>query len=253
VVVPYRPGADGRLRPEVPGEGPCRGAAGGPCRLAEDHWRDRATGPCFPLLVMRCLTHRRGFTLYPPGHVPYGRDAIAPVSPDGQSAGGGPDRFAGTVFAAALDAARGVPWPREGNGREEGYWPTMCRRLSDAEVWLGIAPGQSEKEREERAADLDVDLLPLLTGAAAIRAAPGYRSRGAAVVKVLGELPEGRPLLPHLLRAGHAAGLLGEPLVPASPGGPLRSLARERGALTGSSRGRDPPRKRDVPSSRRGS
>ena len=206
---------------------------------------------------MRCLTHCRGFTLYPPAHVPYGRDPVAPVLPDGRSSGNGLEHFVGTIFKAALDAARGEAWPRESNG--EPSWPSMCRRLKVAEVWLGVAPGLGDQEREERAADLDVDLLPLLTAAAAIRAAPGYRSRGAAMVKILEELPAGFPLLERLLRAGFAAGLIGEPLVPirsggpVRPGGPLRSLARERPASSRSSPGPDPPRKRDVPCSRRGS
>jgi hypothetical protein len=166
--------------------------------------------------------------------------------------GEGVDRFAGTVFRAALDAARGVAWSRESRFPGDPSWPTMCRRLSEAELWLGVAPGLSDREREERAADLDVDLLPLLEAAAAVRAAPGYRSRGAAVVRILGELPAGRPLLGLLLRAGHGAGLLGEPLVPIRPGGPLRSLARERRPLAGSSPGRDPPRNRDLSTSRPG-
>ncbi|RLB45240.1 MAG: hypothetical protein DRJ42_30365 [Deltaproteobacteria bacterium] len=200
---------------------------------------------------MRCRTHRRGFTLYPPAHVPYGRYPVAPVSPDGRAAGKGLDRFVGTIFKAALDASRGLAWPRESDGGP--CWPSMWRRLKESEVWLGVAPGLCDKEREERAADLDVDLLPLLEGAAAIRAAPGYRSRGTAIVRILDELPAGFLLLPHILRAGHAAGLIGEPLVPVHPGGPLRSLTREQGASIRSSPGRDHPRKRDVPSSRRGS
>jgi len=202
---------------------------------------------------MRCEAHgRRGFTLYPPGHVPYGRKAIAPVSLDGQSWRSGPERFCGTVFEAALDASRGAAWPRESGGAGDRYWPSMWRRLAEAEVWLGVSPGLDERRRERCAADLSVDLLPLREGARAIGAAPGYRSRGTAVVKVLGELPEGLPLLERLLRAGHAAGRLGEPLVPVHPGGPLRSLARERGGPAGPCGGRDPPRKRDVPSSGRG-
>lgn len=240
MVVPYRPDRAGSLHPEMPAEGPCRDRPGA-CRLAGHDWRPRITGPRFPLRVVRCNTHQLSFTLYPSGHVPWGRAAIAPVSPDGQATGNGIRRFAGTVFEAALDAARGIAWRRESRFSDDPVWPTMCRRLFDAERWLGIAPGLSDREREERAADLDVDLLPLLEAAAAIRAGPGYQSRGAAVVKILGELPAGRPLLERLLRAGHGAGLLGEPLVPVRPKGPLRSLARERRPLAGSSPGRDPP------------
>lgn len=240
MVAPYRPDLAGSLLPEIPAEGPCRDRPGA-CRIQAHDWRHRTTGPCFPLRVVRCRTHDLSFTLYPPGHVPYGREPVAAVSPDGEPTGKGPDRFAGTIFGAALDAARGLPWPRESGGYDEPVWPRMCRRLADAEIWLGIAPRLSDREREERAADLDVDLLPLLDAAAAIRAASGYRSRGAAVVKILGELPRGRPLLERLLRAGHGAGVIGEPFVPVRPGGPLRSLARERRPLAGSSPGRDPP------------
>jgi len=247
VVVPYRPGADGRLVPEIPGEGPCRDPGDGPCRLVTDHWRERTTGPGFPLLVMRCLTHRRGFTLYPHGHVPYGREAIAPVAPDGASSGTGPGRFVGTVFEAAVDASRGRPWPRERRDGGHAWWPTMWHRLAQAEVWLGVSPELGEKLRERRAADLEADLLPLTEGARGIEAAPGYRSRGRAVVKVLGELPADRSLLYRLLRAGHAAGLFGEPLVPVRPGGPLRSLTREAATPGRRPRARDPPRICDLP------
>lgn len=239
MVALYRPDLAGSLLPEIPAEGPCKHRPGA-CRIRAHDWRHRTTGPCFPLRVVRCRTHDLSFTLYPPGHVPYGREPVAPVSPDGEPTGNGPDRFAGTIFGAALDAARGRLWPRESGGSDDPVWPTMCRRLADAELWLGIAPGLSDREREERAADLDVDLLPLRE-AAAIRAASGYRSRGAAVVKILEELPPGRPLLDRFLRAGHGAGLLGEPFVPVRSGGRLRSLARERRPLAGSSSGRDPP------------
>jgi len=240
VVVPYRPGLGGSLLPEIPADGPCRDRAG-VCDVQPHDWRPRITGPCFPLRVVRCKTHLRSFTLYPAGHVPYGREAVAPVSPDGQPTGECVDRFAGTIFGAALDAAHGVAWSRESRLADDPGWPTMWRRLSCAEVWLGIAPGLFDREREQRAADLDVALLPLLEAAAAICATPGYRSRGAAVVRILGELSPGRPLLERLLRAGHGAGLIGEPLVPVRPGGPLRSLARECRPLAGVSSGRDPP------------
>jgi hypothetical protein len=206
---------------------------------------------------MRCQAHGVGFTLYPFGHVPYGRRSIAPVAPDGtdlREEGEGVGAYSGTVFAAAVDASRGGAWPRESDGLAEHCWPSMCRRLSTALPWLGLTPEPGDKvekeivrkEREERAADLDVDLLPLQEGARAIEVAPGYRSRGTAVVRVLVELPTGRPLLERLLRAGHAAGLFGEPLVAVRPGGPLRSLAAERGRLGRSSPVRDPPRLGDM-------
>lgn len=256
MTAPYRPRANGRLWPEIPDEGPCKDGDS-PCRVGSHHWRSRSTGPGFPILVVKCWAHDKAFTLYPSGYYPYGRRKVAPVAPDGadlRKGGEWIEAYSQTLFAAAVDAARGVAWPRESDGLEEHCWPSMCRRLSTAVLWLGLTPEPDDevtkqiarRVREERAADLDVDLLPLKEGAAAIRAAPGYRSRGTAVVKVLGELPVGRPLLECLLRAGHSAGLFGEPFVPVRPGGPLRSLARERGLVSGNSRSRDPPRLGDM-------
>jgi hypothetical protein len=64
-------------------EGMGHEAGDAPCHLWVDHQRARKTGPCFQLTVVHCGLHRRAFTLYPPGHVPYGRIVVAPVSSGG--------------------------------------------------------------------------------------------------------------------------------------------------------------------------
>ena len=82
----------------------------GRCEIAVHHRRERKTGPEFAVLVLRCRTHRRAFTLYPLGQVPYGRMAVAPVSCDGELIGSGHADPAGgpsvgwqtTLFLAAL-------------------------------------------------------------------------------------------------------------------------------------------------------
>ena len=49
-----------------------------------DHYRARRTGPCFPLAVVGCSRHPLGrYTLYPPGHSPYGRQAVVSCSVSG--------------------------------------------------------------------------------------------------------------------------------------------------------------------------
>ena len=77
---------------------------------------------------MRCRVHRHGFTLYPPGHVPYGRKRLAAMACDGsleqseeKTDGEGSsevpvkvERFRGTYFEAALEAAAGKAWPLQG-------------------------------------------------------------------------------------------------------------------------------------------
>lgn len=53
------------------------------CEIRHHAWRPRKTGPGFPLEVAFCQRHLRYFTVYPPGHVPYGRQLVALVDPAG--------------------------------------------------------------------------------------------------------------------------------------------------------------------------
>lgn len=62
----------------------CPLARGGErCRIRQHDWRKRKTGPSVALRVLKCKSHRRAFTVYPPGYVPYGRQAWIPVDPRG--------------------------------------------------------------------------------------------------------------------------------------------------------------------------
>ncbi len=84
--MPYVTGEGERLRP-VEGIERCPLAAvGGICKLERHSFRDRKTGPRFALRILYCATHGRHFTVYPPGHVPYGREAVAPVDERGRFA-----------------------------------------------------------------------------------------------------------------------------------------------------------------------
>lgn len=206
IVTPYEPASDGRLVPELPQEGPCRGD-GETCRLRVHHLRERSTGPCFPLTVLRCATHGRAFTVYPPGHVPYGRLALVALAPNGEAVRGA-EPFAGTLFEAARDAARGVAWPREQPGGSDKWWGTQGRRVWGAALLTGVAPELPARLRPELAGLLDVDLL-VLTGEPA---PAGYRSLGLAVCRVLDALYPGPCLVDRLGAAGALAGLWGEPL-----------------------------------------
>jgi len=55
------------------------------CRIGKKGFRKRKTGPRFPVEVLRCSSHGQYFTVYPMGHVPYGRVCMAPVDPAGYS------------------------------------------------------------------------------------------------------------------------------------------------------------------------
>jgi hypothetical protein len=107
-VAPYEPDPGGVLRVVLPKR--CVHAkAAETCSLFLDHHRPRKTGPGFPLAVVGCSRHPLGrYTLYPPGHVPHGRQAVVPCSPSGrllQDSATGQPVWQATLFRAAIDAA----------------------------------------------------------------------------------------------------------------------------------------------------
>ncbi|MCK4302998.1 MAG: hypothetical protein KAY24_02030 [Candidatus Eisenbacteria sp.] len=212
VVTPYHPGPGGVLWPEIPTEGPCASRDSPPCKLNINHWRERSTGPCFPLIVMRCRSHKRAFTLYPPGHVPYGRVAVVAVAPDGSPARGG-DRaepFEATLFDASRDAAEGKAWHREYIGSAKRWWGTQLRRIVLAAKLLALAPQVPPRRREHTADILGLDNLLLAEQAQQLCAASGYQQRGAAVWRVLEAIARRSVLLPErLVECGTRAGLWG--------------------------------------------
>ncbi len=108
LVVAYVLASDGVPRP-VAGMDQCPQAVGGErCDLWKHHVRERKTGPCFGLWVMRCRTHAIHFTAYPHGHVPYGRQRVAPVSPAGSvtEKEGGRRSWKGTLFRGRAGRSR---------------------------------------------------------------------------------------------------------------------------------------------------
>lgn len=212
------------------------------------HFRERKTGPCHPLGVAHCRTHRKAFTLYPPGHRPYGRQAVVPLAPDGgqllcdddhPSAIGIEMEIEGGMFDAALDAAAGRAWPRcserYGDGGLVSYWSGQGRFLDQTMELVGVTPGLGGEARGQIADVLGVERMLLDEQAGAVRDAPGYRSRGEAVCAVLRAMPASRRRYQRLLEAGRVAGLWGVPLYLDSRCG---SLVRMPFRVSGT---RDPP------------
>lgn len=188
----------------------------GRCEIAVHHRRERKTGPEFAVLVLRCRAHRRAFTLYPLGQVPYGRMAVAPVSCDGElirsgdadPASGPRPGWLTTLFLAALQAASGQAWPRQSDG-PSGIWDTQQELLARSAQLLGLAPNTSPRLGEQIAQQLQVPRLEQIEAARAFEGASGYKERGRAIVAVLGKLRPGRCLLEQLLACGVLAGLWG--------------------------------------------
>lgn len=222
---PYRSEAGGALAPVVPVALPCGEGNGTPCQVASHLWRPRKTGPKFPLLVVRCKTHGRATTIYPPGHYPYGRQPLQQLSPDGaqplvaQGDGSGvvgsrlKTDFGETLFQAALDAAEGRAWLRKSTAAEtDRYWSEQERQLVIAQGMTGVAEDLDLKVRERISRVLDVDLLVLLEEARRQAEDTGYRSRGRSIVRVLDAAPRSLCLVDRLYVAAHLSGFRGPPV-----------------------------------------
>jgi len=179
-------------------------------------WRARKTGPGFALCVVECGTHGVAFTLYPPGHVPYGRRAVAAVSSAGQAvvdAEGGLGEAAAawqvTVFGAACDAACGRAWPRRACEESESF-RTQCRRVELGATLLGVLVA-SDAAQLVMAAVLGVAALTLRDASGVFRA-PSWRPythRARALLLPLGELERAGGVLERVLVAGALIGRWG--------------------------------------------
>ena len=225
MVTAYEPDRLDRPRTQMPERCPYSDPAGPDCRVGHHHWRERKTGPCYAIEVAHCRTHRRAFTLYPPGYRPYGREAVVLLAHDGSrllsDEGGGTSagkleaEFAGGMFEAAFDAAAGRAWPRcserYGDGGLVHYWSGQGRLLEQTMALVEVAPGLGGDARGQIADVLGVERMLLDEQAKAVRQAPGYRSRGLAVCEVLRAMPASKQRCQRLLEGGRVAGLWGVP------------------------------------------
>lgn len=225
VVTPYRENSAGVFKPIMPARGPCGGLLGEPCCLTVHHDRARSTGPCFPLTVVYCSAHDVSFTLYPPGHVPHGRESLTPTAEGGQWVTSEPEPdegedvspcgasvFRGTYFDAALDAAMGLIGRREDSvGSSDLWWSTQQRRLQRGLTLLGLTSDVEVDEQHALAELLAVDTLLLTDQVRQLEARPGYRQQGQAICAVLASLRPGTWLPDRLAECGHRRGLWGAP------------------------------------------
>jgi len=174
------------------------------CSPFVDHYRARKTGPGFPVAVMGCSCHPLGrYTLYPPGHIPYGRQAAVPCSPSGPllwNAATEQPVWEATLFAAAVDAAGGQRWPAHSPADDERRRRTQGCRLALAGTLLGVHPDVDARTRERLATRLRVPTMTLR--AAAGQWATRWKARGTAILTVLCSLLIDGTLLKRILAAG---------------------------------------------------
>ena len=251
----YQADQDGTLRAVLPSR--CVYATGEQtCAIFVDHYRERKSGPCYAIAVVGCRVHGgRRYTLYPPGHYPYGRVAATPCSASGElllDAAGRRPQWQATLFAAAQDAEQRKLWPSEQNWWQPLSTPcrrTQGRRLEMAGRLTGVSPELDEREREQIATRLGVATMTVISETQ--RWGRSWQSRGAAIVAVLEALVCSATLGDRMGAAGAVSDLWGPPRprlvarweqagkswMVAATG---RSEAREQG-VGGNLRGRAPP------------
>ena len=180
------------------------------CLVVEHHRRRRKTGPLHPLVVCRCEVHDVGFTVYPPGFVPYARRPIL---------AGPAQHDVPALFEVARESAEG-PWERVAHGGTDRWWATQRRLLERAAEVFGL---------------LEVSLRVVVSVVAGISltaleeaaVARGVRARGAALTRLRRGLDTDA-----LIALGGLTGCWGTAWKAAFGGGRLQPLAI----------GRDPPR-----------
>ena len=153
------------------------------CSLSIDHYRARKTGPGFPVAVVGCSRHPIcRFTLYPPGHIPYGRQAVVSCSPSGpllRHPATGQSAWEATLFGAAVDAAEGQRWPAHSPADDERRLRTQGCRLTLAGTLLGVHPDLEARTREWIATRLRVPTMTLRSAAG--QWASSWQARGGAI------------------------------------------------------------------------
>jgi hypothetical protein len=198
---------EGKLVAVVPARGPCwRDDA--PCAIGLDHERRRKTGPPFGwVAVMRCSRHRLAFTVYPAGHVPYGRVPVVALAPDGSEFA---DRGS-SVFDAASDARADKRWPRDSAPDDLAVATTQRRRVEEAATLLGLGVGATTPA--VAAAVLQVAEGRLVETARRISESRDLVTLGREVTALVEALARrgGRWLMDRFALLGHLAGWWGKP------------------------------------------
>lgn len=217
MTVAYVPGCGSALKPAVMPRSCVYASAGDPtCVLVVHHERERKTGPQIPVTVVHCRTHGRACTLYPLGHVPYGRQAVAPVGLDGQvrfstesepEAGGSRrPEWRATQLGAAF-AAIDEPMIKLTDRR---WWATQApERLTQSAALLGVHPQLAVPDADAIAYRLEIPRLVLRQAADEYAGARGRAARGRVLVGVLDQLRTDACLLDRVLAAGACAGCWG--------------------------------------------
>jgi hypothetical protein len=222
IVRAYFNDAHGVPRPNKPLKCPFFMANDEICVIHVDRLRVRICGISFRLVGMHCHTHRRSFTIYPPGAVPYGRQLLLLVDHAGGEVfpEGSQSPLQNTLFNAALDASNELLWPEEvqlgplpEGGVAEQSRRTQRRHIAGALRLLGLNTSATLENREVVASHLNIGVTRLEAGAKKVRDGPSLIVQGMEAVQVLEQLSVIRLMMIGLLTLGVNQGYWGPALL----------------------------------------
>jgi hypothetical protein len=211
IVAQYLWHSDLEFKSEKPSQCPHR-SHGDLCRVSLNHYRHRKVSGGQRFAVYSCSTHRRSFTVYPPGYRPYQRRQIIPVDHRGRMIGPLFNRregiciFSNTTFDDVIETLY----------RER---KNQCpKRISDLAKLLGISPEMTLRQRERHAAVLNVELTGLALCAKNLAANPSLKNQIEAIRDAIALIPTRfGSIYRGLLEAVHIAGLSGKPIFSINP------------------------------------
>lgn len=189
---------------DLPLRAPCAEGETSRCKIGLHLLRERRTGPGHPVAVIRCRTHGRFFTIYPPGFVPYGRERLPTRVTEVELEAGAPALEA-VLHAAAVEMDRWPDWP-DPEGNKPGWASTQWRQISRWGRWLGLTG--PEGIGQQIATTLGVPLHEHAVGRTRYQHGT-YRHRGRAIVEVLRAVGRVGGFLKRLLQGGFIAGIVG--------------------------------------------
>jgi hypothetical protein len=194
---PYFKDDKGILRPHRPKSCPYQ-VSGLKCLIKFNGFRKRKSGTQYPIAICRCKSHKRTFTIYPPGWTPFSRRQNVPLSPNGFNiifSSSESDQWQNTSFGAAIDAANLKFWPQMTGDipawtKKSGVIPygvakTQRRHIAGILALFALSP-TSNNLQAKVVAELNLDLSILASAAIRVRDGPGIENcgtEGAAVLR----------------------------------------------------------------------
>lgn len=179
----------------------CPLAVGGErCHVVKHGFRNRKTGPEIALRILCCKVHGRHFTVYPTGHVPHGRESVAPVDLRGEPI----ERLQPGDEDWNIDSTVDTAW-------QPSCERTQRRRIERDTLLLGLAPSSPRRVVEEICGHLGVDSIDHHEADKRLQQADSLQSRCSAILDIRQKVATGRSRVLRLLAAGFLSELWGHP------------------------------------------